>query len=449
MDTGIGGDLNIDWREEFQRKLISAEQAASFVKSGDKVVFTSGREALAIGLAIAARKEELKDVIVIASTPTYDFGWYDEGWQDSFQVVISMPTGTCQEAVDARRVDIDIGTLTPFIELPETRVGEVLLTEVSPPDDRGFCSFGASLWAKKRQVEMAKLTIAEVNKNLIRTYGDNFIHVSQIDYFVEHISSGSVPGTGSLAGRILKEPEPYLKDIAGYVSGLIRDGDTIQIGVGRSTEPLVNLGILDDKHDIGFHSEATPPGIITRVKEGIITGRCKTINQGKVMVTSIGGSTREEMEWVQENPLFWLVDVGYLEDVRVIGSHDNFVAINNALIIDLSGQIGAQSIGTRRLAAAGGQIPFVIGSWLSKGGRSITVLPSTARDGTVSRIVPLLPEGTTVTIQGNLADYIVTEYGVAHLKGKTLRERARELIAIAHPDFRAELRKEVQKLLYP
>jgi 4-hydroxybutyrate CoA-transferase len=153
------------------------------------------------------------------------------------------------------------------------------------------------------------------------------------------------------------------------------------------------------------------------------------------------------MEWVHENPLFHLVDVAYLEDIRIIAAHDNMVALNNALIIDITGQISAQSIGTREMASAGGQIPFVIGSWLSRNGRSITVLPSTARSGTVSRIVPLLPEGTVVTIQRNCAQYVVTEYGIANLKGKSLRQRAEELIRVAHPDFRGELKKEAKKLL--
>lgn len=439
----------MDWREEYRRKLISAEGAARLVKPGHRVVFTSGREALSVGLAIAARKGELKGVKVLAPTPTHDFGWYDEGWQDSFEVTIRMPTATCQEAVDARRVDVDPGSLIPFLDVLESEAGDICLTEVSPPDDKGFCSFGASLWAKKRQIERSKLIIAEVNQNLIRTYGDNYIHVSQIDYFVEHAGSGGAPGTGSLAGRKLKEPEPYLKDIAGHVSKLIRDGDTIQIGVGRSTEPLVSLGILDDRHDIGFHSEATPPGVISRVKGGIINGRRKTLHPGKAVVTSIGGSTREEMAWVHENPLFWLVDVGYLEDIRIIAAHDNFVAINNALIVDLSGQVGSQTIGTRRLSAAGGQIPFVVGSWLSRGGRSITVLPATAQEGKVSRIVPILPQGTMVTIQSNCVDWVVTEYGAVQLKGKTLRERAEALTAIAHPDFRAELSKEARRLVWP
>jgi 4-hydroxybutyrate CoA-transferase len=440
----------VDWREEYKRKLISAEEAANLVKSGDRVAFTLGREPLAIGLAIAARKEELKGVKIVNLFPGYDFGWFDEGWQDSFEIIIAMITGTAQEAVDGRRVDIYLSGLTPASEITDSELGDVLATEVSPPDENGFCSFGNSLWSKKRQIQQAKLTIAEVNNNLIRTYGDNFVHISEIDYFVEHISSGAAPASsGSLAGRAAKEPEPYLKEITRNVASLIKDGDTIQIGVGRTTEPLVNLGLLDGKNDIGVHTEATPPGIIRLVKEGVVTGKYKTLNPGKCVATSIGGSSREEMGWVHMNPSFYLVDIGYLEDIRVIGAHDNFIAINNALLVDFSGQIGAESIGPHYLAGAGGQIPFAIGTWLSKGGRFISVIPSTAKGGTASRIVPLMPEGTKVTIQSTVADYVVTEYGIAHLKGKTLRERTEALISIAHPDFRTELWKQAKKLYWP
>jgi 4-hydroxybutyrate CoA-transferase len=437
------------WEEAYNKKFVSAEEAASVVKSGDKVAFTTGREAFAVGLALAARLGELKNVRILAPSPTYDFGWYDEGWQEAFDVTIRIPTGTCQEAVDGRRVDIDPGTMIPFVDLEGMAGADIIITEVSPPDENGFCSFGASLWAKKRQVENAKIAIAEVNKNLIRTFGDNYIHVSEINYFVEHISAGKGMRTGSLAGRELKEPESYLKDITGYVSGLIKDGDTLQIGVGRTTEPLVGLGLFDGKSDLGWHSEATPPGVISLIQKGVINGKRKTLHPGKVVVTSIGGSSREEMQWVYNNPLFWLVDVAYLEDIRVISAHDNMVVINNALTVDLTGQICAESIGTRQLSGAGGQIPFVFGAWLSKGGRAITVLPSTAINGTVSRIVPILPPGTVVTIQRNCADYIVTEYGVAQLKGRTLRQRAEALIEVSHPDFRSELMAEARKLYWP
>ncbi|TAK31673.1 MAG: 4-hydroxybutyrate CoA transferase [Chloroflexota bacterium] len=428
------------WREAYERKFITAEEAAHFVKSGDTVVFTAGREAFAIGLAIAARKEELRDVTVFAGTPSYDFGWYDEGWQDSFSIRSVMPTATCQEAVDARRIHI--------VPLPiaggVTRNPEIVVTEVSPPDSNGFCSFGQSLWNKKAQLREGRLKIAEVNSSLIRTYGDNFIHVSEIDYFVEHVSSGLGVGSGTLAGRARKEPEPYLTKIVQNVSELIKDGDTIQIGVGRTTEPLVRLGLLEGKRDLGIHSEATPPGVIGLVRQGVINGSRKTINKGKVTVTSLGGGSKEEMDWASNNPLFDLIDVEELEDIGTIGANDNMVAINNALVVQLDGQIGAESVGRRLLATAGGQLAFVMGAWMSRGGRSITVLPSMSRDN--SRLVSTFETGTVVTIPRNLADYVVTEYGVASLRGKSLKERAQELIAIAHPDIRAELKKEAAEL---
>jgi 4-hydroxybutyrate CoA-transferase len=437
-----------DWQKEYKRKLISAEEAANLVKSGDTISFTVGREARSVGLAIAARKEELRDVKMNVPSPGYDFGWYDSGWEEAFPVTISMPTATCQEMVDERRCDLSFGTVIPFAKDSE-EPPDILLTEVSSPDDRGFCSFGASVWNKRREIKEAKLTIAEINKNLIRTFGENYVHVSEIDYFVEHVSSGAAPGMGTLAGRMPKEPEPYVKRIAENVSELIEDRDTIQIGVGRTTEPLVRLGLFDGKHDLGFHSQATPPGVISLVREGVINGKYKNLHPEKVVVTSIGGSTREEMEWVSDNPIFLLVDVTYLEDIRTIAAHDNMVAINNALAVDLMGQVAAENLGRRVLSVAGGQIPFVMATWLSKGGRSITVLPSTAQGGTVSRIMPTLPPGTAVTIQRNCVDNVVTEYGLAQLRGKTARQRAEELISIAHPDFRAELKKEAQKLYWP
>lgn len=438
----------LNWEEEFERKMVSAEEAASKIKSGDYVAFTAGREAFAVGLALAARIGDLKDVKVVTPSPGFDFGWYGEGWQDSFAITTMFPTPICQQGLDGGWIDMDVQGLIPFEVLPGGEDADVILTEVSTPDRNGFCSFGASCWTKKHQIRKAKLSIAEVNPKLIRACGeDNYIHVSEIDYFVEHISSGAAPGTGTLAGRAIKEPKPYLKDICGHVSEIIRDGDTIQIGVGRTTEPLVRMGLFDDKKDIGFHSEATPPGIIPLVQRGIINGSKKTVNPGVVIVTTIGGGTREEMQWVDNNPLFRLIDVRVLEDVRLIAAHDNFVALNNCLMVDLTGQIVADSLGHRIMSAAGGQIAFAVGATLSKGGRYITVLPSTALSGTVSRIVSELPAGTAVTVQRNLADNIVTEYGVARLRGKSMKGRIQEMINIAHPDFRSQLREEAKKIL--
>ena len=436
----------MQWQEEYKKKMISAEEAAKMVKSGDRVVFAAGRETLSLGKAIAARKGELKGVEINLPNPGYDFGWYGQGWGDGISILIGMPTLISQEALDRKRVDVAIGTLIPYDEGTDARKPDVLLIEVSSPDERSFCSFGSAVWNKRRHIKDSRLTIAEINKNLIRTYGDNYVHASEINYFVEHVSTGRVPGTGTLASRQPKEPEPYVKRIAENIGQLIKDGDTLQIGIGRTTEPLLRMGMLNGRKDIGWHSEATPPGVIAMVRQGVINGSRKTLNPGKCVVTSIGGGSREEMEWVNMNPLFLLVDVSYLEDIRVIAAHDNYVAINNALMVDLGGQIASETLGTRLMSQAGGQIPFVFGATMSKGGRAITCLPSTAQGGKVSRIVPTLPQGTVVTIQRNLADLIVTEYGVARLKGKTLRQRAQELINIAHPDFREELRREAKKL---
>jgi 4-hydroxybutyrate CoA-transferase len=212
---------------------------------------------------------------------------------------------------------------------------------------------------------------------------------------------------------------------------------------------LIRLGLLDGKQDIGWHSEATPPGLIRLVREGVVTGKYKTIDQGKVVVTSIGGASREDIEWVHMNPLFLLKDVNYVENPITLAGLDNLVCINNALMVDLSGQIASETIGIRMRSAAGGQTTFAVGAYLSKGGRFIIVMPSRAKGGTVSRIVPNLPMGTQVTVPKSLADYVVTEYGVAELRGKTQRKRAEQLISVAAPEFRDEIEKEARKLMWP
>ena len=440
----------MDWRKAYEAKFISPDQVANMVRSGDHVNFTVGREAFACGLAISARKDELKDVKIWSPTPSNDFGWYDEGWEDSFTLTIAIPNEICQEAVDARRCDV-LPTFPTEQMLPEW-IPDLLLTEVSPPDDNGFCSFGNSVWNKKQDIQRVRSAgrpvVAELNKNLIRTYGDNFIHVSEIDYFVEHLyESENGPGAaGSLAGRANKGPTPYLKQIVGHLNGVIRDGDTIQIGIGRTTEPLARLGAFEGKNDIGFHTEATPPGIVGLVRKGVINGKRKTLNKGQLVATSIGGGSKEEMEWVNMNPLITLREYEYVSDYRIIAAHDNMTAINNILMIDLGGQITAETLGSKILSGPGGQPAFAIGAMGAKGGRSISILPSTGQNGTVSRIVPVFPEGTSVTLPRTLADYVITEYGVAKLRGRSLRERAEALVNIAHPDFRAELQDEAKKM---
>ena len=440
--------LSRHWREEYQTKLITPEEAVKMVKSGDRVVCPTGRDPLALGLALAARREELDQVRVFMATPTFDFGWYDPGWENHFQLCLgyTFPRGVAADCLAEGRTDVFCGGLFIFNELPDVWDVDVLMLEVSPPDDNGFCSFGASVYDKRHWVANAKLVLAEVNDRLIRTYGDNSVHVSQIDYFVPHPHTGRKPGEVALAGQPLSEPTKEQRQIAEHVCGLIGDGDTVQIGQGGTSEALVHCGLLGNKSDVGWHSEVTPGGIVRLVKEGVITGRCKTIDRGKAVATAIGGGTIEEMSFVHLNPLFELRDIEYTHDPRVIGSLDNMVAINNALEVDLTGQINAESRGPRMFSGPGGLITFTIGAHLSAKGRSIILLTSTAQGGTVSRIVPMLD--SKVTIPHTLSDFVVTEWGIARLRGRTTRERVEELVSVAHPDFRADLRKAARKLYW-
>ena len=438
------------WREEFKRKLVSPDEAVEVVKSGDRVGFTYGREPRALGLALAARLGKLKDVTIFIRTPAMDFGWYDPGWEESFKIEISYVLPITREMMAERRCDFVIGGLLGMTSKhPAVGNVDVLFTEISELDEHGYCSFGASVWGKRKAVECAKIVLAEVNKNLIRTYGENYVHVSEIDYFVEHVSGGKRPGATDLLGRKTWEPGEVEKRVAEHVSTLIKDGDTLQIGVGSTSEWIAILGALDNKCDLGWHSETTPRGIIKLVRQGVITGKLKNINRWKVVAVAVGGGDKEDMDFVNNNPIFELYDADYVLNPAVIAANDNVVSVNSAISIDLTGQIAAESVGPTLVSGPGGQLAFAIGAQLSNGGRFITTLPSTAKGEAVSRIMPQLEKGTIVTIPRTLTDIVVTEYGIAHLYGKTQRDRASELIAIAHPDFREELTKEAKKLFWP
>ena len=245
------------------------------------------------------------------------------------------------------------------------------------------------------------------------------------------------------------EPSEDDRKIAQNVAELVRNGDTIQIGVGSPSSYLPRLGAFDEKRDLGWHSEMTAPGILSLIEEGVITGERKNVHTGIAVFTALTGSAAEEVPFAHNNPLIELRDAEYVVNINTISSHENYIAINNALSIDFSGQINSETIGSRQWNGTGGQPELHIGAVLSKGGRAITLLRSTAAGGTVSRIVPQHPEGAAVTVPRTFADTIVTEYGVAQLLGKSIRERARELIAVAHPDFRDDLQKAAERLYYP
>lgn len=437
----------MDWQQELRKKLISPEQAAQMVKSGDLVVIPTGREPTGLGYSLAARKGQLRGVRILPGLAGRDFGWYDVGWEDSFSIETIHVMPLTASGIAERRFDFVVPDLLMGTYFDLKKEIDVLLLVLSPPDEHGYCSFGGSIWFKKSEIECSKLVLAEIYPHQIRTYGDNFVHMSKIDYFTEHLSAGKTTVTRDMLGRAVAGPGEVEERIAKNVSALIKDGDTIQIGAGQTTEYLPRLGAFDNKNDLGIFTEVIPGGLIQLVEKGIFTGARKTLHRGRAVGTAIGGGA-EEYAIVNQNPAFELYGADYIVNPRIIAANDNMVAINTALSLDLTGQIAVDSLGYRMIAGVGGQLAFATGAQMSKGGRYVVALPSRASSGE-SRIVSSFDKGTVVSVPRTLADYIVTEYGIASLRGKSQRRRAEELIAIAHPDLRAELSTEARKIFWP
>jgi len=319
---------------------------------------------------------------------------------------------------------------------------DVALVHLSPPDEHGFLSFGIENGLTKSVAESARIIIAEVNQQMPRTLGDSFIHLSRINYIV--------PVNYQLAEMLMggEGADEITEKIAGYIAELIPDGATMQMGIGAIPDAV--LKYLYNKKDLGVHSELFSDGVIDLVDAGVLTNARKTFHQGKITAGFIIGS-RRLYAWVDDNPLIELHPTEYINDPFVIAQNDRMVAINSAIEVDLTGQVCADSIGPKLYSGVGGQLDFIYGASRSKGGVPIIALPSTTtlRDGTViSRIVTMLKRGAGVVTSRNHVRYIVTEYGVADLYGKSIRQRAQALIGIAHPDFREDMKKEAVELRY-
>jgi 4-hydroxybutyrate CoA-transferase len=280
-------------------------------------------------------------------------------------------------------------------------------------------------------VEASRVAIAQVNKKIPFICGDTMIHVSEIDYFVEYDEEPyQIP---------LIQSDPISEKIGKNIADLINDGDTLQMGQGKI--PNAILKFLSDKKDLGIHTEVFSDNLIPLVKSGVVNGSRKTINKGKIIATFIQG-TREVYDFVNNNNMIMLKPVDYTNDVAVIAKNDNMVAINSAIEVDLMGQVVADSIGPKTFSGVGGQLDFLRGAEQSKNGKPIIALPATAKNGTISKIVATLKPGTPVTTTRQDVHYVVTEYGVAHLYGKPIRERAKLLINIAAPQFREKLEED-------
>jgi 4-hydroxybutyrate CoA-transferase len=313
---------------------------------------------------------------------------------------------------------------------------DVAVVNVSPPDSEGFCSLGMACDYTLRAIDVATRVIAQINDLMPRVGGRaNAVHISRFDAIVP--CSDPLPEAPPVAPAGAVESE-----IGRHCASLIKDGDTLQTGIGAIPDAV--LKFLRDKNDLGFHSEIISDGAAMLIKEGIANGSRKTLHRGKTVVTFLVGS-RVLFDFVADNPDVLMLPVDYVNDPAVIAQNDNMVSLNSCLEVDLTGQVNAESVGPRQFSGVGGQVDFVRGARLSRGGRSIIAMPSTAAGGKVSRIVPALSSGAVVTTSRYDVDHIVTEYGIAALRGRTLRERAAALASIAHPDFRDTLLEDIAR----
>jgi 4-hydroxybutyrate CoA-transferase len=440
-------DLTVDWKAAYASKLVSAEQAAATFESGDHLWIPPGHSAPEVLTALAARQDELEGV-EIRGILIPEAGWYETPMSESFAVAPQFGSLLDRDAVNAGIVDYHPYWLVGIHKAYDAGRGEgeawqidKSFVTVSAPNERGWVNCGGNLWDSVTTARRAKTVIAEMSESVIFAEGDGWLHVSELDYIM--------PTDRDV--MLLRENPPTDPADAGlshYVGEIVQDGDTIQVGVGQHTREVVLLGALDDKQELSYFGELTVEGCVTLAERGVITGRQSALHPGEFTATVIG-NTPEERNVIAGNPYYQMRSVEYLLDPSVIARQENFVAINGALRVDLSGQKGVHTLGPKVVAGVGGHLAFAMGAYLCPTGRYVCVMPSTALGGTVSNIVPRFEEGQIVTVPRELSDTVVTEFGIARLLGKTVRQRADELIAVAHPDFRAELRNAAKSFFYP
>ncbi len=412
-------------------------EAVKAVKSGDTIMVANAcGEPRVLMEALAERAGELRGVrtaaILILGKPSY----LRREIADSIRhVSLFCSTGT-RIAVNEGWADFMPCFFNQVPSIIGTHIpNDVAFVSVSPPDENGYCSLGVSVDYSLRATQVCRTVIAEVNPMMPRLGGDCMVHISDIDYAVE--VDRPIP-------EVPPSPPTDEERRAGEnAAALIDDGATLQVGIGAMPEVVCNN--LHDRRDLGVHSEMISDAVMDLVCEGVITSARKTLHPGKIIATFIMGS-RRLYDWLDRNPLIEMHPVSYTNNPAVICQNKNMVAINAALEVDLLGQVCSDTLGQDQYSGVGGQVDFVRGARLSEGGKAVIVLTSTARNGTVSRIVPTLKHGAVVTTSRNDVDYVVTEYGAAQLHGKTVRERMRTLIDIAHPDFREDLEKKAYAL---
>jgi 4-hydroxybutyrate CoA-transferase len=428
----------MNWKTYYKQCTVSAKEAVRAIKSGDRVVLGLGcGEPLCLVDAMVDRGDELEAVEIVQMFAPRKERYWEPDYAKSFKLNSLFVSPPARQAVSEARADY---TCCNFSEIPllfrdDLLPVDVALITVSTPDKGGFVSLGISVDYTKQAALSAKTVVAAVNANMPRTGGESYLHATDIDYFVpteEPLTELKPPTLGDLE-----------KAIGSNVASLIRDGDCLQLGIGALPDAV--LSFLGEKNDLGIHSEMISDGVMNLVEAGVITCKAKTFKPGKAVITFAMG-TRQFYGWLNNNALVESYAVDFTNDACVIAQNDNMVSINSAISVDLQGQVAADTLGPRQFSGVGGQVDFVRGANRSKGGRSIIALPSTGAKGKVSRIVAALDQGQAVTTPRNDVAYVVTEHGIAGLKGKTMRQRAEALVAIAAPEFREQLREEFREL---
>ncbi len=428
------------WTELYRAKVCTAQEAVQAIKSGDRIFLTGNCSVpTKILAALVDRAPQLEDVEIIQALTVGPADYVSPEMEGHLRVNTMFISPNIRKAVQAGRADFTPVLLSEFTLLfKENHLPlDAAFIHLSPPDEHGFCSFSVEVGLSKTPAESAKIVIAEINEQMPRTLGDSFIHVSKIDHIVP--VNYPIPELAMGGG----ETSPIVENIAKHIAELIPDGATMQMGIGAVPDAV--LKYLFDKKDLGVHTELFSDGVIDLVEAGVLTNARKTLHPGKIIAGFILG-TKRLYKWAHNNALLEFHRTEYVNDPFVVAQNDRMVAINAAIEVDLTGQICADSIGTKLYSGVGGQLDFIYGASRSKGGVPIISLPSMARD--FSRIVPTLKVGAGVVTSRNHVRYVVTEYGVADLYGKTIRERAQSLINVAHPKFRDELTHEAKELHY-
>ena len=421
----------MNWSDAYRNKCMSAERALGAVQSGNRIWIQSGCGTPSVLIdAMVARASELRDVEIVHMKTLGAAEYTKPEYAGHFRHRGLFLGENVREAVAAGRADYTPIFLSEIEGLFESGAMplDIVLMQVSPPDDHGFVSLGTTVDSTLTAARCARMVIAEVNERMPRTHGETNIHVSHIAAVVE-------------TSRPLLElqPEPFTdvqRRIGENVASLIPDGATLQTGIGGIPDAV--LACLTDKRDLGIHTEMCTDGVIDLIEAGVLTGERKSLHRGKAVVSFVLGS-RRLFDFVHQNPSFEFRSISYTNDPFVVAQNDRMVAINSALQVDMTGQVCADSLGTVPFSGFGGQLDFIRGAARSKGGVPIIALPATACKGNISRIVTVLEPGAGVVTSRADVHYVVTEYGIAYLHGKSLRERAEALIAIADSRFQAEL----------